>query len=82
MNYIKKHTLTFAAQGVDRPASRLFSNPPGDFGSMVNERVGSGDWVSGEELGDTWESRNSFSYGRAGERGIARPALLAGLLGR
>jgi magnesium chelatase subunit H len=31
---------------------------------MVNERVGTSDWNDGAELGDTWQSRNSFSYGR------------------
>ena len=31
---------------------------------MVNERVGASDWESGDELGDTWASRNAFSYGR------------------
>jgi magnesium chelatase subunit H len=36
MNYIKKHTLTMKLQGVERPYSRLFSNAPGDFGSMVS----------------------------------------------
>ena len=43
MNYIKKHAMELAAEGVERPAARLFSNPPGDFGSMVNEVVGSGE---------------------------------------
>ena len=28
------------AKGIDRPTSRLFSNPPGEFGSMVNEQIG------------------------------------------
>lgn len=32
---------------------------------MVNERVGTSDWNDGAELGDTWQSRNSFSYGRS-----------------
>ena len=32
--------------------------------SMVNERVGSSQWESSSELGDTWASRNAFSYGR------------------
>jgi len=50
--------------GLDNPAARLFSNPAGDYGSMVNERVGAGNWDSGQELGDTWASRNAFSYGR------------------
>ena len=30
----------------------------------MNERVGAGNWESGQELGDTWASRNAFSYGR------------------
>ncbi len=42
-------------------------------GSMVNERVGAGNWESGDELGTTWASRNAFSYGRGAERGAARP---------
>lgn len=64
MNYIKKHTDELREKGVDRPFSRLFSNPPGDFGSMVNEQIGTGEWTDGKELGSTWEGRNSFSYGR------------------
>ena len=31
MNFIKKHTAALAAKGVERPFSRLFSNPPGDY---------------------------------------------------
>ena len=50
--------------GLTNPAARLFSNPAGDYGSMVNERVGASSWESGAELGDTWASRNAFSYGR------------------
>jgi CobN/Magnesium Chelatase len=53
-----------AAEGISNGAARLFSNPAGDYGSMVNERVGASSWENGEELGDTWASRNSFSYGR------------------
>ena len=52
------------AQGLDNPAARLFSNPAGDYGSMVNERVGASTWENGDELGDTWSSRNSYSYGK------------------
>eukprot|EP01041_Mallomonas_annulata_P000983 gene983-1922_t len=80
MNCIRKHTLDLRAQGVERPSSRLFSNPPGDFGSMVNEKVGTGEWEDGEQLGSTWESRNAWSYGRGGEKGAARPQLLKTLL--
>ena len=51
MNYIKKHALELEADGAERPAARLFSNPPGDYGSMVNEVVGNGDWDQSESLG-------------------------------
>lgn len=32
MNYIKKHAMELAEGGTERPAARLFSNPPGDYG--------------------------------------------------
>jgi len=85
MNFIRKHTLDLIKDGVDRPAARLFSNPPGDYGSMVNEVVGSGDWDDSESLGETWKSRNVFSYGRnectgGGKSGTARPDVLDKLL--
>lgn len=63
-------------QGIAAPAARLFSNPAGDYGSMVNERVGASTWDNGDELGATWASRNAFSYGRGAERGTARPEVL------
>ena len=56
--------LPYQAQGLDNPAARLFSNPAGDYGSMVNERVGTAAWENGDELGDTWASRNAYSYGK------------------
>lgn len=37
MNFIKKHAKELEKDGVERPAARLFSNPPGDYGSMVNQ---------------------------------------------
>ena len=42
-------------QGLANSSARLFSNPAGDYGSMVNERVGSSEWED-----DTWASRNAF----------------------
>jgi cobalamin biosynthesis Mg chelatase CobN len=60
----RKHALAMGAEGLANPSARLFSNPAGDYGSMVNERVGAASWDSGAELGDTWASRNAFSYGR------------------
>jgi magnesium chelatase subunit H len=58
---------------------------PGDYGSMVNEVVGSGEWEDSSSLGETWTSRNAFSYGRnegdgKGSLGTARPAVLDKLL--
>ncbi|GJP63603.1 hypothetical protein CLOP_g20671 [Closterium sp. NIES-67] len=79
MNFIKKHSLALQAEGIDASTARIFSNPAGDYGSMVNERIGAADWENGEELGDTWQSRNSFSYGR-GEQGVARPEVMRKLL--
>lgn len=85
MNYIKKHCLDLIANGTERPAARLFSNPPGDYGSMVNEVVGNGDWDETESLGEIWRGRNTYSYGRneggGGVRsGTARPEVLDKLL--
>ncbi|MEA5619681.1 magnesium chelatase subunit H [Cronbergia sp. UHCC 0137] len=78
-NFIKKHALALKAQGVENASARLFSNPSGDFGSLVNDRVVDGNWDSGEELGNTWQSRNVFSYGRE-DKGQARPEVLQTLL--
>lgn len=78
-NAIRRHALQLAAQGIENPSARLFSNPAGDFGSLVNERVTDGNWESGEELAETWQHRNAFSYGRA-DRGESRPQVLAALL--
>jgi len=83
-NYIKKHAQALKEQGHERGAARLFSNPPGDYGSMVNEIVGSGDWEDSKVLGDTWKNRNSYAYGRAegqgGVQGTSRPEVLEALL--
>ena len=64
MHGCRKHSKAMIQQGLANSSARLFSNPAGDYGSMVNERVGSSEWEDGSELGDTWASRNAFSYGR------------------
>jgi len=79
LNFIRKHALVLKAQGVENASARLFSNPSGDFGSMVNERVVDGNWDSGDQLAGTWESRNVFSYGKQ-DKGKARPEILQQLL--
>ncbi len=78
-NFIRKHALALQAQGVENVSARLFSNPSGDFGSLVNDQVVDGNWESGDELGDTWQGRNVFSYGRQ-DKGQARPEILQELL--
>ena len=85
MNFIKKHALELREDGVtERTAARLFSNPPGDYGSMVNEVVGTGEWDDEESLGETWRGRNVYSYGRneggVASSGTARPAVLDKLM--
>lgn len=78
-NFIRKHALALQAQGVENPTARLFSNPAGDYGSLVNDRVVDGNWDANDELGNTWRDRNVFSYGR-GDKGQARPEILDSLL--
>jgi magnesium chelatase subunit H len=78
-NYIRKHYLALQAQGIANASARMFSNPAGDFGSLVNDQVVDSNWESSDELADTWKNRNVFSYGRK-DKGQARPEVLTQLL--
>jgi magnesium chelatase subunit H len=78
-NYIRKHYLSLKERGIENSFARLFSNPAGDFGSLINDRVIDGNWESSEELANTWQNRNVFSYGKK-DRGTARPEILNELL--
>ncbi|PHV64407.1 magnesium chelatase subunit H [Cyanobacterium aponinum] len=78
-NFIRKHYLELKEKGIDNASARLFSNPNGDFGSLVNDQVVDGNWDSGDELADTWKNRNVFSYGRK-DKGETRPEILDKLL--
>ena len=64
---------------MENVSARLFSNPAGDFGSLVNDQVVDGNWDTEDELATTWEGRNGFSYGRK-DKGQARPEVLKQLL--
>jgi magnesium chelatase subunit H len=79
LNFIRKHTQELKSQGIENASARLFSNPAGDFGSLVNDRVTDANWEAGDELGQTWQGRNTFSYGRQ-DKGQARPEILETLL--
>ncbi|MGL5135255.1 MAG: cobaltochelatase subunit CobN, partial [Planktothrix sp.] len=46
-NFIRKHALKLRSQGIENPSARLFSNPSGDFGSLVNDQIVDGNWESG-----------------------------------
>jgi magnesium chelatase subunit H len=78
-NFIRKHALELQSQGIENVAARLFSNPAGDFGSLVNDQIVDGNWENGDELGNTWQGRNVFSYGR-NDKGKGRPQILNQLL--
>jgi magnesium chelatase subunit H len=78
-NFIRKHYIELQQKGVGNASARLFSNPSGDFGSLVNDQVVDGNWESGDELGDTWKNRNVFSYGKQ-DKGNPRPEILEQLL--
>ena len=78
-NFIRKHALTLQSQGVENATARLFSNPAGDFGSLVNDQIVDGNWEDSQELANTWQKRNQYSYGR-GDKGQARPEVLQQLL--
>jgi magnesium chelatase subunit H len=78
-NFIRKHALALKAQKIENTSARLFSNPAGDFGSLVNDQIVDGNWDSENELANTWKNRNVFSYGRK-DKGQARPEVLEQLL--
>jgi magnesium chelatase subunit H len=78
-NYIRKHCLILEAKGIVNASARMFSNPAGDFGSLVNDQVVDSNWDSSDQLADTWKNRNVFSYGRK-DKGQARPEVLTQLL--
>ena len=78
-NYIRKHYLALKNGGVENASARMFSNPAGDFGSLVNDQVVDSNWESSDELANTWKNRNVFSYGRT-DKGKARPEILTQLL--
>lgn len=69
-NYIKAHAQKRVEEigcSLEEAALRVFSNAEGAYGSNVNQLIDSSSWSSEDELGDTFESRKSFAYGRDGK---------------
>ena len=81
LNFVRKHALEMRASGLSQEDStaRIFSNPAGEFGSMVNERVSDSSWESADDLGETWAQRNAFSFGR-NRRGVNARSTLDALM--
>ncbi|HEY9849075.1 MAG TPA: magnesium chelatase subunit H [Leptolyngbyaceae cyanobacterium] len=79
MNFIRKHALALKKQGIENATARLFSNPAGDYGSLVNDQVVASNWENGDELANTWQGRNAFSFGRK-DKGESRQEILNQLL--
>jgi magnesium chelatase subunit H len=44
LNYVRKHAQDIKSQGLGNPAARLFSNPAGDYGGLLD--TSSTAWVS------------------------------------
>ncbi len=82
MNHIKKHVDEAVEKGQDfeSATSRLFTQAPGSYGSMVEELIEDSAWESEEDLDNMFVKRTSYAYG--GNRyGDQQPEILEGLLG-
>jgi len=82
MNNIKKHVDESVAKGVEFEAatSRLFTQAPGSYGSMVEELIEDSAWESEEDLDNMFIKRTSFAYG-GNKYGDQQPEVLENLLG-
>ena len=69
-NFIKAHVCQRVKEtgcSVEEAALRVFSNADGAYGSNVNHLIDSSSWSTEDELGDTFETRKSYAYGRDGK---------------
>ncbi|NTU96584.1 MAG: magnesium chelatase subunit H [Chlorobiaceae bacterium] len=72
MNYIRKHVNEALATGVsfESATSRQFTQPPGAYGTYVDDMIEDSAWESDNDLDDLFIRRNSNAYGgnRKGEK--------------
>jgi len=81
-NFVRRHALEHQqTHGCDleTAALRVFSNADGVYGSNVNQLIDSGAWQDEDELGDTFQRRKCFAYGRTGAP-VKQPALMKSVL--
>ncbi|HUM13453.1 MAG TPA: magnesium chelatase subunit H [Myxococcaceae bacterium] len=81
-NFVRRHALEHQkAHGCDleTAALRVFSNADGVYGANVNQLIDSGAWRDEEELGDTFQRRKCFAYGRTGAP-VKQPELMSSVL--
>ncbi|NTV97924.1 MAG: magnesium chelatase subunit H [Chlorobiaceae bacterium] len=72
MNYIRKHVNEALATGVsfESATARQFTQPPGAYGTYVDDMIEDSAWESEGDLDDLFIRRNSNAYGgnRKGEK--------------
>ncbi len=66
-NFVRKHSLAMATELEISPedaAHRIFSNPPGVYGSNVNFAIENRAWTDEDDLARIFLGRKSFVYGK------------------
>ncbi len=89
MNYIRKHYIEHIRELVELGRSldearkfarfRVFSSPPGSYGSGVNLAVESSGWRGGDDLGKVWVHWSGYAYSREAFGVKAHDSLTLGL---
>ncbi len=71
MNFIKKHVQEAMRDGMtfEQATARLFTQPPGQYGTYVDDMVEDSAWQTQDDLAQLFVRRNSYAYGggRAGQ---------------
>ena len=68
-NYVRKHSLAFAAMhgcDLETASLRVFSNAEGAYGANVNQLIDGGVWTDPDELANAFETHKGYAYGPKG----------------
>ncbi|MCS7226143.1 MAG: magnesium chelatase subunit H [Gloeomargarita sp. SKYB31] len=81
MNFIKKHVEAAMREGLtfEQATARLFTQPPGQYGTYVDDLVEDAAWQTDDDLAQTFIRRNAYAYG-GGRSGQPVPQTLERLL--